>query len=168
MPSRRSTGFPASEPTLTAIDLAGRQLSNAAVMFHTAVASRLGLGPTEEKTLDLLERHGPLSPGDLGRSTGLAAASITGVLDRLERRGYVHRVRDSRDGRRVLVEIDREHAARVAQLFDDLSERMAVVYAAFTDAELAVVTRFLGAAAQAQHEATRQLSATEEPVVTRD
>ena len=60
---------------LERLALAGRASSVATVMFHTAVAARQGLNATEEKALDLLERSGPLTAGELARQTGLAPAS---------------------------------------------------------------------------------------------
>src|ERR1051325_1860530 len=85
---------------------AGRKLSTAAVMFHTALAERVGLSVTETKALEVIERHGPITPGDLSRESGLAPASVTPLLDRLPRKGAARRVPHPSDGRRFLVEID--------------------------------------------------------------
>src|ERR687898_2921544 len=60
---------------LEQLALAGRASSVATVMFHTAVAARQGLNASEEKALDLLERSGPLTAGELARQTGLAPRS---------------------------------------------------------------------------------------------
>jgi DNA-binding MarR family transcriptional regulator len=61
----------------------------------------LGLGPTDTKALDLLGRHGALTPKRLGELTGLAPASITGMVDRLQRRGFLERRAHPEDGRRA-------------------------------------------------------------------
>lgn len=118
------------------------EASNAAVMFHSALAAHVGLGPVEEKALDLLQRDGPLSPGQLARRTGLAPASVTGLLDRLQTRGFVVRVRDSRDGRRLLVEVDVDRVGNIAALFDDLSRRLDEFYASLSVADLIQATEF--------------------------
>lgn len=55
---------------LEALSMAGRDNSNAAVMYHTAMGERLGLGMTEEKTLDLLQRMGPLTAGRSASTRG--------------------------------------------------------------------------------------------------
>ncbi|MBO0816043.1 MAG: hypothetical protein J2P30_13000, partial [Actinobacteria bacterium] len=60
---------------LDAMFQAGRELSVAAVMFHTALAARQGLTATEEKALDLLDRYGPLTARQLAERSGLAPAS---------------------------------------------------------------------------------------------
>ena len=60
---------------VASLQQAGREQSNAAVMFHTVVASHLGLSATDEKILDLLEQHGPVTAGQLVGYTGLAPSS---------------------------------------------------------------------------------------------
>jgi DNA-binding MarR family transcriptional regulator len=50
-------------------------------------------------------RNGPETVGRLGAEVGLSAASVTRLVDRLERRGLVARSRDSEDRRRVDVRL---------------------------------------------------------------
>lgn len=137
--------------------MAGREQSNAAVMFHSAVASLMGLNATESKTLDLLQREGPLSPGDLARRTGLAPASVTGMLHRLQEKGFVRRRPDPGDGRRLIVEIDHTQVAHYAGLFDGLVRELSAVYEDYTDDELALVTDWVERVTQAQQRATAAL-----------
>ncbi|MET0473511.1 MAG: MarR family transcriptional regulator [Mycobacterium sp.] len=68
---------------LAQLRLAGREPSDATVLFHSALAAELGLQPTDYKALGVLDRLGPMSAGDVGRHTGLAAASVTNLIDRL-------------------------------------------------------------------------------------
>jgi len=137
--------------------MAGREQSTAAVMFHTAMAARQGLGASDGKALDLIDRFGPLTAGELGERAGLAPASITGLVDRLEQKGLVRRVKDPADGRRVLVELDRAALGRHAHLFADLVREMQELAAEFTDDELEVILRFLDGATRRQHAATTRL-----------
>lgn len=144
---------------LARLRLAGRDFSNAAVMFHTAAAGRMGLGAGEAKVLDLLQRDGPTSPGDLARRTGLAPASVTGLLHRLEQRGFARRRPDPRDGRRLVVEMDPDAVARHAgTTYHDLATRLEAVYADFTDAELAVVADWVEKVTAVQREATSEVT----------
>src|SRR5215472_8211019 len=76
---------------LDALFTAGRELSAAAVMFHTALAARQGLTATEEKALDLLDRYGPLTGRQLAERSGLAPASVSNLADRLEAKGFARR-----------------------------------------------------------------------------
>ena len=133
---------------LDQLALAGRASSAATVMFHTAVAARQGLSASEEKALDLLER------------SGLAPASVTGLVDRLERKGFARRVPNPGDGRSVLVEVDSERVyATVAPLFADWVGSLYELYAGYTDEQLEVILHFLTEAARRQQEATARLTA---------
>src|SRR5579862_3079248 len=89
---------------LTSLNDGFRQLSAATILFHQAVADRLGMNITDHKCADILARTGPITAGELARRTGLTTGAITGVIDRLEKAGFVRRVRDENDRRRVIVE----------------------------------------------------------------
>src|SRR5215510_1274925 len=86
---------------LDALFIAGREISAAAVMFHTALAARQGLSATEEKALDLLDRHGPLTGRQLAERSGLAPASVSNLADRLEAKGFARRTPNPADGQRA-------------------------------------------------------------------
>ncbi|WP_328433087.1 MarR family winged helix-turn-helix transcriptional regulator [Streptomyces sp. NBC_00425] len=143
---------------LAALHQAGREHSNAAVMFHAAVGARMGLGMTEEKTLDLLEREGPFTAGEIVARTGLAPASVSGLVDRLERKGFVRRSRDHADGRRVIVEIERDRVASFGVLFADFVSGLEALYADYTDEQLDVILDFLRRSAAVQQRATGTLT----------
>lgn len=51
--------------------------------------------------LDLINRHGPLSPSNLARQAGLHPATITGILGRRENAGWIARERDPADRRAI-------------------------------------------------------------------
>src|SRR5215510_14383243 len=82
-----------------------RRHSTAVVLFHHAIAERLGLGPTDHKCLDLLRDRGPMAGTDLAAITGLTSGAITGVVARLERAGYLRREQDPRDGRKQILRL---------------------------------------------------------------
>ena len=73
------------------------------VLYNHVVAQRVGLGASDGQFMTLLNVHGPLTPGELARHTGMTTGTVTGVLDRLERAGLVERRRDTADRRRVVV-----------------------------------------------------------------
>ncbi|RDI45064.1 MarR family transcriptional regulator [Nocardia mexicana] len=93
------------------------------VVFHSAVAGRLGITVTDLTCLNLLRMRGPLTPGQLADQLGIArGGAVTTVVDRLERAGYVRRSRDSADRRRVRVELVAVRAEVVlAPLFGELA-----------------------------------------------
>jgi DNA-binding MarR family transcriptional regulator len=142
---------------LEELALAGRESSNAAVMYHSAMGERLGLGMTEEKTLDLLQRLGPLTAGEISQHTGLAPATISGLIDRLEGKWLVRRIRDTRDRRRVIVEINHERLAGFGELFEPFVAALAQLYERYTDEQLEVILDFLTRSTALQREATTTL-----------
>jgi DNA-binding MarR family transcriptional regulator len=140
---------------------AGRVMSGAAVMFHTAVAEKQGLSATEVKTLDLLKRFGPLTAGELASKSGLAPPSVTGLIDRLEKKGFVRRETDAADGRRVRVHVRDEQLASFAPLFNELVAEMERLCAGYAVEEIELVTRFLLEAARRQQACAAKLSGSD-------
>ncbi len=140
------------------MNLAGREISAAAVMFHTAVAARRGLSATEEKAIDVLMREGPMTHAALRRHTGLAAASVTDLIDRLERKGYATRSAHPDDARRVLVTAMTERVyADMAPLLADWVASLEELYATYTDEQLRTISDFMTRAAERQRTATERL-----------
>ena len=118
--------------------LAGRRLGTATIMFHQAVADRLGLNLTDHKCVDLLLLNGPLTAGELARMTSLTTGAITAALDRLEKAGFVKREDDPEDRRRVVVRVVPQRLNVMSKLFDSFSERLDNVVAGYTPQELAL------------------------------
>lgn len=146
------------DETLRRLMEVGRVHSGVTVMFHSAIAAKQGLNATEEKTLDLLERHGPLTAKDLARLTGLAPASVTGLVDRLETKGFARRVAHPTDKRRVLVELNQEKIGELAVFFEDWARDIVAACEEFSTEELETVVRFLTVMAERQREAAARLS----------
>jgi DNA-binding MarR family transcriptional regulator len=128
------------------------------VMFHSAVAAKQGLNTTEEKALDLLERYGPLTAKELAERTGLAPASVTGLVDRLEAKGCARRVKHPTDKRRVVVELNREKIAHLFAFFQDWARDIVQACEEFTTDELDLVIRFLQVMTEEQRKAADRLS----------
>ena len=160
----RAAGTGRRAALLEELSLAGRAMSAATVMFHATVDERLGLSATEEKAIDLLERFGPLTAGELARRSGLAPASVTGLVNRLERKGFARRIAHPSDRRSILVEIDAERVyAGMAPLFADWFGSLQELYAGYTDEQLELILHFLTEVARRQQEATAPLSARPDP-----
>src|SRR5262245_27627343 len=154
MTSRPRTRRAATDEVLAA----GRVMSNAAVMFHSVLAAKQGLTATDEKALDLLDRFGPLTAGELGEKSALAPASITGLIDRLEKKGFVKRVADAADGRRVRVELRPERLAVFAPLFLDFVAELESLCAKYSVEQLELIAEFMLEAAQRQQVCASKLS----------
>ena len=138
---------------------AARKSSASAVMFHGAVAQRFGLTATDSKTIDILSREGPLTAGEIATRTGLQATSVTSLIDRLEDKQMVRRVRDPADRRRVIVELVPGVAARLGAVYDVLRADMESELERYSDDELALITTFLSRSADAMLAAIAKLEA---------
>jgi DNA-binding MarR family transcriptional regulator len=95
------------EDIIQAINQKFREMSTETIMFHQAVADVLGLHITDHKGLDLIYRYGPMPAGRLAELTGLTTGAVTGIVDRLEKAGYVRRVNDPKDRRITIIELIR-------------------------------------------------------------
>jgi DNA-binding MarR family transcriptional regulator len=108
------------------------------------IADKLSLNITDHKCLDLIERMGPMTAGQLAKITGLTTGAITGVIDRLEKAGYVQRERDPQDRRRVIVSLVPDKAYNdIAPLFEVLRRNYDPISKGYSDEELAVILRFM-------------------------
>jgi DNA-binding MarR family transcriptional regulator len=142
---------------LAGLALAGRQLSTATVMFHQAIADRLGLNVTDHKCLDLLLIKGPLTAGELAVMTGLTTGAITAVIDRLASAGFVRREDDPADRRRVIVQVIPRRCRDIERLFEPFGARFQELITRYTDDELLVILDFMTRSREGLHESTVNL-----------
>lgn len=126
---------------------AGRSLGQASAMLNHAVAERLALHPTSWECLSLLFEHGSMPAGRLAELTGLTTGAVTGLVDRLEAGGYVHRQRDPDDRRRVIVELVPSALADAVPLFRPMLADMGEIHSRYSDQQLAAIGECLRDAA---------------------
>ncbi len=119
-----------------------RRHSTAVVLFHHAVAERLGLGPTDHKCLDLLRDRGAMAGTDLVAITGLTSGAITGVVARLERAGYVRREPDQRDGRKQILRLALKESP-VHDVIRPLRKDVSALLEEFDVRQLTAIAEFL-------------------------
>jgi DNA-binding MarR family transcriptional regulator len=135
----------------------GVQLS----LLNHSVGARLDLKATDLECLDLITRYGPLSPSALARRAGLHPATMTGILDRLERGGWINRGRDSSDRRSVVVRAARGRGAEVLRLYlvdSGMNTAMDQICAGYKDDDLELLTGFLRRTAEASRAAAEKLA----------
>jgi DNA-binding MarR family transcriptional regulator len=157
VPKRKPTSAVRAE-LLARLHTAGRESSTAAVMFHASLAALQGLSATETKAIDVLDRQGPLTAGELAARTGLAPPSVTGLINRLERKGFARRIEDPEDRRRVRVEPCPTGMAKLTPLFADFGTQIDALYAEFTDDQLQTILHFMTEVTRRQHDATARLA----------
>jgi len=137
---------------------AGRAMSTATVLFHEALAEKVGLSTTEDKAVELLDRLGPLTAGDMAGHSGLATASVTALVDRLERKGFARRIPHPSDRRRVLVEAVPDRVSSVSALLTSWVAVLNEIFADYGEDELETILGFLNDAARRQRELISELT----------
>jgi DNA-binding MarR family transcriptional regulator len=128
------------------VGLAFRSVIARVVLHNYEVAEAVGLSPRDMQAIHLLQLRGPMSPGQLGRALGLASASTTALIDRLENAGYAGREPDPVDRRKLIVTLDEARLAQeLAPRYADQAEALRRVVAEFGVSDLDVIRRFLEA-----------------------
>jgi DNA-binding MarR family transcriptional regulator len=136
-----------------------RELSVQLSLLNRRVGAQLELKDTDWDCLEIVNRQGPLSPTVLARRAGLHPATMTGVLDRLERAGFVARDRDPSDRRAFTVRLLRDRAREVYQLYAGMNGALDRICADYSEAELELLAGFLHRASAAGHTAADELRA---------
>ena len=151
---------------LEEIGLEVRTYQNAQDAFDEGACERLGINRSDGRALDIIDRHGQMTAGELAKESGLSTGAITTLLDRLERAGYVRRVRDDVDRRRVLVELTEEARRRTWEIWGPIAEASMSGLARYSNEELLFIRDFLRSSREflSEHlERVKTLPATPKP-----
>ncbi len=143
---------------IAAVKMAGREQSAANVVMLNVFGERLGLGVNDVKSLDALNRLGPMTAGAIAEHTGLATPSVTALVDRLEEKGFVSRVRDREDRRRVIVTLNTERYGELYATFGSFVRSMDAMLEPYSDQELHLIHDFLVRCAQVMREETQRIA----------
>jgi DNA-binding MarR family transcriptional regulator len=155
-----SPGEDARERRRVTVEIRGalRELSVQLSLLNRQVGARLELKDVDLDCLDLVNLHGPLSPSALARLAGLHPATMTGILDRLERGGWVARERDSSDRRGVQIRALRDRNAELLGLFAGMNTSLEQICAVYREADLELIADFLRRTTEAGRTATENLT----------
>jgi DNA-binding MarR family transcriptional regulator len=141
------------------VKLALREVNNQISLLSHRVSARAELKDIDLDTLDYLSQHGAMSASGLAKGIGLHPATLTGVLDRLEKSGWIRRERAENDRRAILVSIDPKRNSDLVALYSGMDSAMDGVVASYSEAELDVIADFLRRTAQAGQASTQELDA---------
>jgi len=123
-----------------------REMAARTVQFQEAVAARIGLTPSDHRCLELVDRYsheGPVTAGKLSELTGLTTGAITGVIDRLERAGFVRREKGAEDRRQGNIKIVPERGAVIGALFEPMFDSFRELCADHSAEELEIVWAYM-------------------------
>jgi len=123
----------------------GRKMSTQTVFLHQAIAQSVGLKATDTKCIDLILRapRGFVAAGWLSDMAGLSTGAITHILDRLERRGFIERVRDTEDRRKVFVRVRPESLEPLAPRYEAIGKAYLSIVEQYSDRDLQLICDYM-------------------------
>jgi len=146
----------------------GRKISTQTVFLHQAIAQTIGLNATDTKCVDLIgsEPDGAVTAGRLSDLTGLTTGAITHILDRLEKRGFVERVRDTADRRRVFVRVRAGSLEPLLPKYEAVGKAYMALAGQYSDDELALICGYMDKASELTERLMADMIAARRPPET--
>ena len=134
-----------------------REFTFELVRHQQAIADKLGINLTDFKVLGLLHRRGEMTPKALAENTGMSAAAMTTVIDRLERAGYVERRRRGTDRRSFTVLAAKGSERKVEHLYKSLLVASQTLLPRYTERDAALISEFFTKSIEILRTATAKL-----------
>lgn len=113
------------------------------VLFQQNMAQKIGVSHTDLKSAEILNETGPITAGELSKITGLSTGSVTALINRLEKSGYVKRERDQLDGRKVMIMPIPERQEQIKSHYQSLSMATKELCSAYNKQELILINQFV-------------------------
>lgn len=140
------------------VSLALKRMIFAISAANEAAGRSQNLQPTDYNCLMYLAECGaPVSPKDLVKAIGLTSGAVTGLVDRLEHKGYLSRSPNPDDRRGTLITLDEARGAGFVTAFTEIQAGFESSTAPMSVHELEIVTRFLGYVSDLAHVAKRTI-----------
>lgn len=123
----------------------GRIMSTQTVFLHQAIAQSVGLNATDTKCVDLIIRgpQGSVTAGWLSDMSGLTTGAITHILDRLEKRGFIERLRDTQDRRKIFIRVRPERLEPLVPKYEGIGKAFIKLAEQYGDRDLQVICDYL-------------------------
>lgn len=131
------------------LTMALREVRGGLLQVSGAVGDKFGLTLTEMEFLDLIARLAPVTPGTIAERTGINPATVTGILDRLEKGRWIRRERDGEDRRRVFVSPSAERVKDLGPRYGVMLKKLSDIYEGYNEQELRLLLDFLRKVRQA-------------------
>jgi DNA-binding MarR family transcriptional regulator len=139
----------------------GRIMSTQTVFLHQSIAQSVGLNATDTKCIDLILRgpEGAVTAGWLSQATGLTTGAVTHILDRLEKRNFLVRTRDTQDRRKVFVRVRPESLEPVVPKYEAIGTAYMALVEQYSDKELRLICDYLEATSRISESELRKIVA---------
>jgi len=112
-------------------------------VFDETAVSFLGIGRSDGRCLDIVDRLGRCTAGRLAAESGLTTGAVTALIDRMERAGYLKRTRDTADRRKVWIEATDRAREMNRRLWGHLSTVLIPLFGRFTLEEIEAIADYL-------------------------
>jgi DNA-binding MarR family transcriptional regulator len=116
-----------------------RRIFKAIQDYSQEVSNSFGITGPQLWAMKMISQHAGLALGDLSRKMYLHPSTVTGVIDRLESKGYVVRDRDSADRRVVNVNLTRAGQDLVAKAPNPIQGKMIYGLMKLSENELNII-----------------------------
>lgn len=141
---------------------AGQGMAMASVALNAAMSQAMGLHPSEGLCVWYVAESAygePVTAGRLAEATGLTTGAITGIIDRLEKAGFVRRERDAADRRKVFIRPVLERMAEMAALMEPMEQAFSKLAAEYPPEQLTAILDYLDRSARILGEQIQRLRA---------
>ena len=140
----------------------GRRISTQTVFLHQAIAQSAGLNATDTKCIDLIlsGEQGTVTAGWLSEMSGLTTGAITHILDRLEKRKFIERVRDTADRRKIFVRIRPESLEPLIPKYEGVGKAYRTLAENYNDKDLELICDYMERASEIAAQALRKIVAS--------
>ena len=113
-----------NEVTIQNIVAAFRKLNRAVYLDASRTSKEFGLTRSQSQVLKNLLTHGSMSSADLSRRLYMTPPNMTGIIDRLEKKGLVERIRNQGDRRIVLITLTEGGRELSKRLPDSIEKKL--------------------------------------------
>lgn len=144
-----------------------RRMGAQSVIASRAIADRFGLHTTDLEVLDLIFMRGEASAGELAEATGLTSGSVTALIDRLVRAGYVKRHADPADRRKVMVRARPDAIGPIEAVYRPIQAAMSELWSSYDEAALRTVLDFVARSTDLHVGCLKDIRDTAEQQVTK-
>ena len=115
-----------------------RESSGLGVLFGEEVARRMGINHTDLECIDVIGQRERVTAGEVAEASGLTTGAVTGVIDRLEKAGYVKRERDPNDRRKVYVRLLPKALSEGGKYYGPFEQSVMALIDSYSDKDLAL------------------------------
>ncbi|WP_417721431.1 MarR family winged helix-turn-helix transcriptional regulator [Salipiger sp.] len=125
--------------------IALRRILRATEQYERTLAQAAGLTPAQLRVLQIVagQRAGTATPSALANQMGVSQATVTALLDKLEKRSMIVRVRSETDRRQMNLLLTEAGHASVDEAPDALQQRYVKQFESLSDWEQAMLVASL-------------------------